>query len=708
MQPTDTLSRPATPARGAAPSDAAVAGTEPAAERPRPLRLEVQTLRAIAVTLVVVYHLRPASLPGGYVGVDVFFVISGFLISGHLLREAESTGGVSLTGFWANRVRRILPAALATVAVVTVTASIALPRTAAAEVGRAAVWSALSAANWLFAAQSVDYQAQSPDASPFEHFWSLGVEEQFYLLWPLLVLGLALLARRRAALIRRWAPLPFGLVLVASLAYGVWLTASGSEAAYFITPTRMWELAAGGLLAALLGERRLPPAAAAVVQAGGVGAILTAAMVFTAATPMPGWAAALPVLGALAVIAGGDAPVLRRVWALRPVRFVGDVSYSLYLWHWPLLVFSRALTGHAPGRLQSAALVLGALGLAFLSYRFIEQPFRRARIRRPLRFVSAGLVAALVAASLGGALVLRDRIAADADAAAGRVVLTPSAGAPIGWPALDAAADRTWVRPQHVTVPEPAQAGNDIPFPRCTTGHLDPRSPVCVLGDPRGDVTVAFVGDSHAVMWSGAMDLLAKQEHWRLLTLMHNSCPFNLRPREMERSGHSNCTTAVRYGMEVLRSRHVRVVLTTGWRGDFPREVRGAADGYSSLWRTLQQEGMAVVALGDTPAPPSATGGTIPDCVAAHDPATCGRSRKAAESFQPDPLLRAAAETPGVGVLDPVDAFCGTTWCPGVIGNVLVYRDLNHITDTYARTTVPWLRRHLAPIVQQRLAGATS
>ena len=471
-------------------------------------RGEIQALRAIAVAMVVVYHLRPSALPGGYVGVDVFFVISGFLISRHLVKEADASGRVDLGAFWAGRVRRILPAALVTVLAVVVVAFVLLPRTAAAEVGRTSWWAALSAANWLFAARAVDYQAQTPDASPFEHFWSLGVEEQFYLVWPLLVLATALLARRRVRTTRSLVLVPFMAVLVVSFAFGVWFTATAPQAAYFVTPTRMWELAAGGVLAVLLHDRQLRAPLAALAQLAGIGAIAAGALLLDAGTPMPGVAALLPVLGAVAFIGGGEVPGLRRVWSLRPVRFLGDVSYSLYLWHWPLIVFARDLTGHPIGPVSALVVVVGSLLVASASFLLVEQPLRRVRIRRPVRVIAIGAAAVVVVVGVGALPVARNAAVTGAEASARRLVDRTASGAALGYPNLDPAADHTWARPQHVVVPDAAALSADLGFGECTSGIGATTSVLCVHGDLDSTTTVALVGDSHIRQWGAVLDRL--------------------------------------------------------------------------------------------------------------------------------------------------------------------------------------------------------
>ncbi len=655
------------------------------------------------MTLVVAYHLHPAALPGGYIGVDVFFVISGFLISRHLVQEVEATGRVDLAAFWAGRVRRILPAALVTVITVVLIASAVLPRTAAAEAGRTSWWAALSAANWLFAAHAVDYQAQSPDASPFEHFWSLGVEEQFYLLWPLLVLAAAVLAGRQARAVRPVVLVSFIAVLLLSLGFGVWFTAGDPQAAYFVTPTRMWELAAGGVLAVVLTDRQPRPALAAGLQLAGLAAMIGAAALLDPGTPMPGTAAAIPVLGALAFIAGGAVPGLERVWALRPVRLVGDVSYSLYLWHWPLIVFARDLTGHPIGPCTGAVVVAASLLAATASYLLVEQPLRRLRLRRPRRVIVLGAVAVAAALAVGAVPVARDAAVTAQEASARRLVDQRAAGPALGYPNLDAAADRPWARPQHVVVPDPAALSKDLGLRECASTAGAATTLLCVRGDLTSRTTVALVGDSHMRQWGDVISRLGQRNHWRIITILHNSCPFNLLPRPIEREGRSHCTEAVRKTLPVLRAEHVQVVVTSAFRGSYAVGDRSAAsDAYAAMWSTLQHAGIGVVALGDTPTP-SPHPLTV-DCIASQDPATCGVSRARALA-RVDPQGAAARRVTGVAYLDPVDAFCGTTWCPGVIGNIGVWVDDNHASQTYLRTTEPWLQEHLAPLIAQRLPG---
>ncbi|WP_157601862.1 acyltransferase family protein, partial [Promicromonospora kroppenstedtii] len=275
----------ATTTRPAAPPDPTGVRT---AAPPRTFRPEVQALRALAVLLVIVYHVDPALLPGGYIGVDVFFVISGFLITGHLWREASSTGRVSLRKFWAARARRILPASLvATVGTIGV-ALVLLPLDLLQLWWRQALASVFYVENWALAADAVDYQAAGNEPTAFQHFWSLGVEEQFYLFWPLLVvlaLGLWSLRGGRRAVgevrdaggLRRLLLVVFGVVVVASLVWSVAEVRADNPVAYYSTLTRVWELGAGGLLALLMRDTERFRALRSTLAVGGVAAVVAAA-----------------------------------------------------------------------------------------------------------------------------------------------------------------------------------------------------------------------------------------------------------------------------------------------------------------------------------------------------------------------------------------------------------------------------------------------
>ncbi|MFL4473032.1 acyltransferase family protein [Paeniglutamicibacter sp. MACA_103] len=683
--------------------------------KPRRFLPEVQSLRAVAVLLVVAYHLEPRMVPGGFVGVDVFFAISGFLITGHLLREVRKTGRIDLPGFWAARVRRILPAAFAVILAVLAATLAFLPATQWKAVGTAALASAFSVENWVLAADSVDYLAADAEPTALQHFWSLGVEEQFYLFWPLLVLLAVWLVRRRAGarervgrrettggLPRTALLLVFGTVILVSLAYSMVLVNSGNPAAYFITPARVWEMAAGGLLALLLAppepglaarSNRLlaAPGVRTALAWGGFAAIAAAAFGFDGGTPFPGLSAALPVAGTLAVILAGEtrgALAPQKLLELPAVQWVGNVSYSLYLWHWPALTFFLFFADREPGPAQSIGLLVLSLLLAWASYRWIETPVRTFA---PLaasnwRALGAGAAALVLVAALAvapGTLAEREIVAQE------RAVATLLASPPPGFGAASVRAGApAYLEGVRQIVPVPAEAEYDLPdLGECVQKPKSPITVECEKGAVDGTLTIALVGDSHASHWYQAMEATAKQHGWTVLTYLKNSCPFSATKRTAEKDGGISCHQANKDTLKRILARgDVDAVVSGHWSG--ATFEKGAAEGFSDYWGQLEDAGIKVYPILDTPRPGLKS--YARDCVVQHpeELRSCGAPES--KAFEANDFTLAAAKLePRVGVLDFNDQFCADGFCPAVIGNVLVYRDKHHISDTYIRTLAP-------------------
>ncbi|HEX5199052.1 MAG TPA: acyltransferase [Actinoplanes sp.] len=357
-------------------------------------RPDIEGLRAVAVAAVVLSHAGVPGLGGGYIGVDVFFVISGFLITSLMLREVATTGGLSLLRFYGRRARRILPASSVVLVTVILAGYHWLGFLRGDEIASDGRWAALFASNFNFAAQGVDYLESQAAPSPLQHFWSLAVEEQFYFVWPALLVLLIWLG------LRHLTPAVLAVAVVASLVCSVWQ--SGVTWSYFSPATRAWELGAGCLLALVAGRlSRIPAGLSAAMAGAGLAGIVVAALSFDDGTPFPGYAAALPVAGTVLVLAGrGDA-----VLGIAPLRWLGRISYSVYLWHWPVLTIAVQAFGPLNG-LTRTGLVLLSVVLAMVTYALVENPIRRSgRLRRsPVR--TALLAAALIVAPIAVALVL--------------------------------------------------------------------------------------------------------------------------------------------------------------------------------------------------------------------------------------------------------------------------------------------------------------
>ncbi|WBU37767.1 acyltransferase family protein [Homoserinibacter sp. YIM 151385] len=703
----------------------------------RELRPEIQALRAAAVLGVVVFHLWPARLPGGYAGVDVFFAISGFLITAHLLRELEASGRISLSRFYARRIRRLLPAAMLVLAVSLVGVLALSPegqrRDFAIEIGASAVY----VVNWVLAANAVDYFAVEQDASPVQHYWSLSVEEQFYLVWPVLLVLATLLAgaalrRRRAA----WA-IAIGLVAVGGLVASVLMTEASPSFAYFATPTHAWEFALGGLLA-LAGGRvlgRAGPRLRGVLSWIGLAAILAAFLLFTGETPFPGWVALLPVGGAVLVIAAG-APDSRlaptRLMRLRPVAFLGDVSYSLYLWHWPLIVFAPALLGREPGLLEKLGLLLASVLLAWLTRVAVERPVIRGRVWS-LRRMSFGLAAVTSLALLAGCVAVVSDV--DRRAAAAQAQLeeeleaaatpTPSADheAPprscLGAAALPAPEDceyRLAVDPAIGADPDglvlPPLDGGDVAGAAPVVHEceeLGDQETRCTIGSTEPDAVLAVVGDSHAEMYLPALTGLLAERNWQIRSYTKRSCPAIdagwTAPDDVTYKENSPACRDWRdevLGL-VAADEEIGAVAVASYTRRWGKTAdaadrRALVDALADTWGGLAAAGKGVVVLGD--APVTATG-RVQRCIAEGDPADdCSLARAAA--LAADPALESVAGLQADRVLafDPADGFCDAARCYVVAGGLVAYLDSHHLTEAYARTLAPLL----APLVDEAMA----
>ncbi|OBA79714.1 acyltransferase [Mycobacterium sp. 1164966.3] len=682
-------------------------------------RPDIEGLRAVAVVAVVMYHVGIPGVPGGYIGVDVFFVISGFLITGLLWREVTSTDTVRLGRFYAARARRLLPAA-ATVGVVTaVTAAAVLPPLQARSVLMDGIASALYVGNYRFAAQGRDYLG-SGLPSPFLHYWSLGVEEQFYLVWPALILGTAWLARRFG---REKAPyaLVLGLIAVTSLAAAMLWTRTAPSWAFFSLPTRAWELAAGGLVALTIRQwRRLPLLSAAVIGWGGLALILLTCTQLGRNTPFPGVAALLPALGTALLIGGGcvtGGMGVGRLLCKPSMRAVGRVSYSWYLWHWPVLLLMPPLLGtpaNLPVRLT--AIVISA-GLAVLTMHLVENPGRyAAALRRSARASLAVAAAASATAACACVLLLavvpvpvgRGPAAAAASITALAPTADPHAVAPVSpeeaavrsafaqaRQALSAAAGLRAVPSNLEPSLDRAPSDKAAVFVNgCLRSWRDVGQNECATGDTASPATVALIGDSHAAMWDPALQQLAEQRHWRLETMTKVTCPMqdlHIVSPYLGRE-YTECEQWRGQIMARLTAEHPRLVvlsMSRRYRRDFGFAAYDPAwsDSLNRTVAELRSLGATVLVLGPVADPQ----GSVPTCLSAHldDAAACAAARSAAVNGDGIAAEQTATTTAGGHYADLTDLFCTADRCPVIVGNTLVFRDDNHVTTQYAQLLAP-------------------
>lgn len=671
-----------------------------AVEPGRVKRGDIQGLRAIAVGLVVLSHSHFPGVQGGFVGVDVFFVLSGFLITGLLIKESERSGRISIPGFYARRARRILPAASVVLIAVIVFTALVDTVTRLEVVIQDALWSAVFLANFHFADIGTDYFANQ-DPSPMQHYWSLAVEEQFYLVWPLLLMVLVLLRSPHRVIL-----LALSLIFVASLAWSIWSTAEAPVDAYFSSLSRAFELATGALLAALTPLiSRIRDWHRTVLAVLGVVMVAIASLGFTDRTPFPSWYALIPVLGTAALLAAGTGKEIgvNRLLGMQPMRHVGDLSFSIYLWHWPVLIIGDK---HVPeGLVGTAGLLLLTLVLSELSFFLVEQPFQHGKVPKVrgqwslvLWPVSLALVAGTAFASnqYGDWQLQQSREEAqryyvehpDALKEAKPTNVTASLRH-----SLDLADDGAPLPPDLENL---EHLGRDIwqtPFP-CYASFDDSTSKVCPAGDTNADRTVVVFGDSHAGMWTPAVAALGEENGFKVIPLVKTGCgPYDV-AQNNKGEAFPTCTEFRDWAREkIVEIKPDAIVLAA--RGmlfmdhsDDRTDDELWADGVAETVEDLSTLSPQVKVLGDIP--------TVPweprDCASDVDAtmASCTAREKGREIHSNSITKEAVAGTdadyvPSTGLI------CVDNRCPLVVGDLLTYRDKAHLSLSWTKVITPKL-----------------
>ena len=663
---------------------------------------EIQVLRAVAVMLVVLYHYWPGTLTGGYIGVDAFFVISGYLITSHLLREVERTGGIRLWAFYARRARRLLPASILVLLFAALGTFLLLPTDLWASTAHELTASGFYVQNLWLASKAVTYSASNDVASPVLHYWSLSAEEQFYLVWPSLII-IALLIARRWLRGHTTTTIGFTLLLVTlgSFAISVWATQTHRAAAYFITPTRAWEFGAGALVVLLMRKWAPSLTLSRLLRWLGMFWLLAAAWFFSDATPFPGYAAALPVIATAAVIVAGDtgrADPSDLVFRLRPVQWLGDVSYSVYLWHWPLMVFAPYVLRHNLRTPELVVLVLLCLALSGLSKRFVEDAMRFwPRLTRTPRatLLAAGagmLVIAMVSATQVYAAGVQEQRTA---ALLADVSDDPCFGAP--------AMENRARCPQALTArPVAAVTKADAPWapqPGCHATGSDPSSLTCYWGTGKPSRVVALVGDSHAEHWRGALHRIAKAKNWQIIEMYSGGCPasdarsvtFEHRSRDGEL-----CRTWTAKTTAALKAFAPDDVITTAYvqQNVFEPADSGPA-GFERVWR--EWLGFTrVTVLRDIP---TTANRNSPQCLAVNADKQQACANPRSKVLVDDDMMRAARTMRHeINLVDLSDYFCDDSRCYAVIGGASVYYDYDHMSLQFSTSLASPLLRQL-PVV---------
>ncbi|MBW0101972.1 acyltransferase family protein [Pseudonocardia sp. KRD291] len=655
-------------------------------------RPELQGLRALAVGLVVVYHVWFDRVSGG---VDVFFLISGFLVTGGLYRSARR-GRVDLRATWSRQLSRLLPAAGVVLLASAAAGALLLPESRWLPTVRELVTSTLFLQNWQLAADAVDYAAQNDAAGIAQHFWSLSVQGQFYLVWPLLVALVAVVARRDSRGLHRTLSVVLLGVGAASLVFSVLLTAADQPLAYFHSLTRVWEFALGGLLALWIDRIEASPLMGTRTRVAlgwaGIAALVSCGFLLQVDRAFPGWVALWPTMAAALVLTAGRTGHrwgADRMLVTPLLHRLGDISFPLYLWHWPILVLTLVLTGRPhPGLLGGLVVIAAALVLAVLTHRFVEQPLQRARPRVALRTGLALAGTVLLTCSLWqGVATVRAEPGVDVGSPAhpGAGALDPSfsfAGADVDDAPL---------------LPSLVQAGDDWSYRTgtwlCGPSPQRPDLEVCRIpspGDGPPERTVAVVGDSHAQQYTGALIPLAAQRNWELVVMFRGACPFST-ASEVDPADES-CTAWNSLAADELAEQQPDAVVTLASRDVRPGQTEQTPPGFVGQWWRMHDAGIPVVALRDNPRP----GFSVPDCVSDNGRLAdvCGLERESVYPAMPS-YSTLPDVPPNVSFVDMADHLCDARSCPSEVGNVLVYMDDNHLTSTFTASLAPTLARHL-------------
>ncbi|HLM95449.1 MAG TPA: acyltransferase family protein [Acidimicrobiales bacterium] len=701
-------------------------------------RRDIEGMRAVAILAVVLYHAHVGLLRGGFTGVDDFYVISGFLITGLLWRELEGGSRLSFRSFYGRRVRRLLPMSFVVLVATALASTALLPPLQTHAVLKDGISSALYVSNYRFAALQTNYLTSSALPSPFQQYWSLSLEEQFYLIWPALLLAGSLLwmhRRRRPSPSRLGAATVLGALGVASFALGVWLTRVSQPWAFFSLPARAWELAAGGLVAfaapwlGTLSRRR-----AAVLGWVGLAAVVGSALILSGSVPYPGVAALTPVLGTAAVIASGCAAphngpilVLGRIGA----QVLGRVSYSWYLWHWPVLILAPSLIGHTLSLAANLSLVALSLVLAVISFVIIENPLRRStwlrdQPRRALRLggvvttaaVALCLLSIVTLPSLGGHGIARQAKLASAPAVKPRSLQNTASVAdrdPYTTALIGATAQVQHALAQSLPVNDvPANLTPSLPHadadepPVFVDGCLDSYLPTglgtCDFGDTSSHTSIVLFGDSHAAMWFPAVDSAAHQFGLNLFTWTKATCPPLVIPIFSPVLGrtYAECDEWRQNVLARIAQVHPTLVILgvarhyTDIYGFTPYSTQWL-QGLSQMVSSIRQLGPRVLVIGPVPKPPF----SVPGCLSVHLTSAAACTVPLSQGLNvPGKLAEEhAVAAAGGSYLDPDPWFCTPDTCAVMVDNLLAYRDDNHITATYASYLAPAVTDELGRVL---------
>lgn len=677
-------------------------------------RADLDGLRGVAILLVVCFHIVVGRVSGG---VDVFLTLSGWFFGAQLARTATRGELPSVLSTTARLARRLGPALVVTLTATSALVALVHPVTWWRSVAQQVLASLAQVENWYLAQESRDYQAADAAVSPLQHLWTISVQVQVFIGLTLVMLVIAVVVRLLRSTrhevrgVPGWVPpTTYAALTLTSFVYATLAHAADPAWAYYDTFARAWEILLGATAAVLVPRvittHRRPPAWLSwALGWAGLAAILSCGVLLDGVRLFPGPWALVPVLATVAiVIAGLSAHTARasvtRLLCARPATWLGGRAYALYLWHWPLLVVLLGWTGWSSVPLWAAVVIVTAsVLLAAATERWVERPLRPANVPGPvtLRRLRGAVVLALTGTLVAGALGWNTY-------AGGR---GPAVLDPASYPGARALTD-AWPVPDRPARPELVRLADYSPGvgEDCrNTSSQSSEVVSCVFGDPQSDRTIALVGGSHSVQWAPTLRLLAERRGFALLTYLKQGCRVATGAEVWARPVNADsCSAWLPEVVATLEATEPDFVITAATRpdreGEFDRRAVGPGDQapaeYVEMWRTLISAGIDVVGIRDSPWVRDESGAlrTPPDCLAEGGSASdCGVARSLA--LEPVSPLEQYRSMHGFHPIDLTDGMCGPDRCPAVVGNVVVYRDSNHLHGAFVMTLVPELGRQL-------------
>jgi peptidoglycan/LPS O-acetylase OafA/YrhL len=587
----------------------------------------------------VLFHAKLS--PGGFIGVDIFYVISGYLITGLIIKEIGNTGTFKYRSFYLRRAKRLLPASLGILALTGVFSWLVLPPTVRTDLGKDVLAASLYVSNYLFAFWQNDYQNLNATPSPVIHYWSLAVEEQFYIFWPIAIFSLWKFGKRRAV------GLGICAITIISFVFSLYLTTANPIWSFYSLPTRAWELGIGALLLFLPKDaisRR--SAGSSLFVWAGVFLLMGSVFLFSERTPFPGYNALLPVMGSAILIAGIAAwpPILNDLSKLRVVQWLGEISYPFYLWHWPLLVLPSTRFGRDLTLIERIFFIILTALCADLTHRFLEKPIAK-REFSPITILRSSSIGTMACSFIAIAILFSDQSA-----------ISLGNGSSVSIAAV-------------MEKPKVYQDG-------CHVNNGKVLSDECTYGDLSSNKSIVLYGDSHAAQWFPALENLAKENNFKLISLTKSACPApEVKKVQIGAYKNADCFKWRENSIKRMQELKPAAIILSGFQHfEVPNNVSSReywwADGQRIAFQHLLGASPKLIYISDTPHPSR----DIPNCLASNGREECDQNEKS------DPQISG-----GFIKIDPTPWLC-TNKCPAIVNGVVAYRDASHISVEMSRS----------------------